>query len=362
MRKTETVQSGIEMKPIRKLGAILLALLPVEGLACFSSPEAKPLLGCMPFNFSAPLDWAGLQAIEREARENNADIGAIEVFAAQQSRFPELICYKRAAQTHLRLINRLYVQMETGLAANAFASVPATLFKREDKSSMERFDIDSVRRVKEFSPDSVVQYYPSLFAVIREFESCMLDAAKNGCEADDEGCRILGFVWMGYLPDGAQFPVVSAPPKFEPPVSEQACGKRNAFGECTAEGAFTVDEDSYTAFGSKDSAPTFVPENTEPHQASPLSADTPCHALTVECFVQDVLIGQVLNSDQSHPLINGLILLGADVFDYEIAEQDVAETILGLPSAGKPAAPSTRGNSTLLDAVEQELIDRIVAE
>lgn len=366
--EVEGLTQGGGMKQYLKIGVLLSALLPSEGAACFSSPDAKPLLGCMPFNFSTPLDWSSLQSMERELRKESPDIQSMAIQNQQRARFPELACYNSAALNHVGLINRLYSQMKAGIPANAFEPLPASGVRANYEPVGSHFDWDTLPKVKEFSSEFVRQYYPSLFAITREFETCMLDVAALGCASHDGNCRIFGIVWMGYLPDGSQYPVVSEPPRFDilsdNEESTDTCDNKNAFGECAGNGVFTENTESYSAFGVEE----VFPSNSGPtdDQAVPLpnpsnEDPTMCRELSLNCFFQDVLLGQVLNSDYSHPLVDGMILLGADLIGVDIFPQDAAEAILGLSLGGVKSLSSSPVGETLFDAVEQELIDRIIS-
>jgi len=178
-----------------KGAALVLALVIVSrpATACFVTPDSRPLIGCMPFNFSTPMDWIGFEAGRDDAKR------------------PEVFCYARSAARHVRLIERLYGQMRRGEAANAFASGS----KGPDLNGDSPFDFGAVQNIKEFTPEFVRAYYPPLFALIRDFETCMTGIAEQGCGGVAD-CRIHGFVWMGYLPDGSQYPVVGMPDLDDP--------------------------------------------------------------------------------------------------------------------------------------------------
>ncbi|MCT4334414.1 hypothetical protein MU516_16255 [Paracoccus sp. YLB-12] len=177
------------MTYLKKAAFVLtVVIFPGAAAACFETPDSRPILGCMPFNFSVPMDWAGFEVGRDDAKR------------------PEVACYRRSARKHVGLIERLYGQMMRGEPADAFASMS----KGPDLNGDSPFDFDAVQKIKDFSPEFVRAYYPPLFALIRDFETCMTGVAKQGC-GENSDCRIHGFVWMGYLPDGSQYPVVGMP-------------------------------------------------------------------------------------------------------------------------------------------------------
>ncbi|MBU2963217.1 hypothetical protein KO516_20795 [Citreicella sp. C3M06] len=172
---------------------LTLAIIPAGASACFMTPDSRPLIGCMPYNFSAPMDWRVSDSGSDDARR------------------PELVCYRRSARSHVALIERLYGQMQSGQPADAFSP----LANAPDLNGGNPYDFGATQYIKQFTPEFVRAYYPPLYAIIRDFEGCMREVANQGC-GDVAGCRINGWVVMGYLPDGNQYPVVGLP-EFDAP-------------------------------------------------------------------------------------------------------------------------------------------------
>ncbi|MBW3243555.1 hypothetical protein KUV57_12855 [Epibacterium sp. DP7N7-1] len=138
----------------------------------------------MPFNFSAPVDWVNY---------NSGHTGVI---------YPEIRCYKKSSEQHKLLIRRLHGQMKDGKSPDPHSYQGAS--GSFDDASAIGFDFDEVHKIKDFSPDFVRAYYPSLKAIIADFQVCMQEAQQTEC-ADGATCKIVGYTYMGYLPDLNQY-------------------------------------------------------------------------------------------------------------------------------------------------------------
>ncbi len=356
-----------------------------SGWACFQTPDARPILGCMPYNFSAPRSWEG------SVEETN-------------TLYPEIACYKRASGLHLSLIERLYGQMQAGEDPNAFKPTvdPPDLSGGE---SYQGFDAKAVRMIKKFTPSFVRAYYPPLFAIKRQFQECIREVSREGCTGEGD-CRIVGSIFMGYLPNSNQYPVVDLPnliegesacapdmrmlqgdkaceqlkadntdtvlevraqpsrrssprqlfelpegPEFgqgaveardragdqgkslKPAPKDQmrntsGCPRQNAFVDCRGQSgsAFDGDSKSWVAFGDARLSPSI---DALPPPGESVSVLPEREFPTVEQYFQEVLLGGVLGSPNSHPILDAFILGTAAVYDIKTSAEKTARAVLG---------------------------------
>jgi hypothetical protein len=241
-------------------------IAPSAAFACFQEPGSRPLIGCMPFNFSTLVDRVDYAFIERDLEGAGGAVDTAAILQEQDRRFPEARCYREGARQHVGLIRRIGDQLASGEQPNVFGAASAPGRSGIDAFDPLRLDIDAAYEIKDWPSEAIAEYYPALFAIIGEFEQCMWNVHDNGCPAENETCQILGFLQMGAFPNRSLYPPLAALPNFfeeggdvahnllpepnnEDVVASEACDEVTGFGDCREGGAFESDMALYEGFG-----------------------------------------------------------------------------------------------------------------
>lgn len=194
--------------------SIFATIYASSASACFPDPESRPLIGCMPFHFGASgpigrIDW-GYSEFKEKTEQNKSRVNDESTRVQFEAYYPEERCARISSDKHIHLIERLYAQMLNGAKPDAFSAIDHDLgFYEQNK-----YDSGAVYKIRDFTPPYIREYYPSLFAIIRDYEQCMIEVHELGCQKSNQECRIFGFQYMGYLPDGSQFPFLESAPDF----------------------------------------------------------------------------------------------------------------------------------------------------